>query len=579
MEMTIENINTSITLQDFNDYRNLLSDFEPYLNSIEIVHFDQLTSNFLRQSSNQFYWKDINDIKLKNDEADTVDIDLLGKELSSYRKDEKFEKTLKKYGKQIENRFRFVDFTALGVEISPGNYKKWVDILKDGFVVEPFEEIKIPEMHSDFNPFDPKSYFDPEGDNVANEQALRGYFRDAYMGVLAEQLLGIGRDEEPRKDVEDKVKDYVKWAKERKAEILSKSWSGFDSVTNTITSTADMFFGPNNIYSAVTKLTANAWYSAVSATAGLFDISDSPAILSGRSRPLRKAVVTSMTAPGYTRKDVIAAIGKMGRGGDSTGAFGTKGKVEEKTDKKTGETKTIVRKGAGFADNIKLYDESVSTTITVEEDSRELCDLILSPDFQTQYFIAFFTEQESPDKPETQLKIDEKVVDISKIDGSVILSNKYNYYFYTNKFKTTPAKRKQTDLQYGAFKVKKATNTVEGNNNFSFEVEEDLSLTLRRFILEQGLGVFIGSDYYANNYIRPLNGRMSLHILLPETTVIEENNMLVHHFILQDIQFTKVSSLKFDHGSTNNSTATISGICRKILLCHEDLTALGKRYK
>lgn len=557
MEMTIENIGITLTLQEFNDYRNLLFDFEPSLDSIEVVHFDQLTSTSLRRSSNQFYWKDINDITLKNDENGTVDIDLLGKELSRYRKDEEFEKTLKKYGKQIENHFRFVKYVDLKVETSPGNYKSWVDILSE---IVSLESVTIDE--------DLVNYPGRKNRSKVTESVAQGYFRDAYEGILVEQLLDLGEtDTEDYAEYKTRVRDYVKWAKEKKEEILSKSWSGFDGVISDITGTADMFFGPNNIYSAVTKLTANAWYSAVSATAGLFDISDSPAIMSGRSRPLRKAVVTSMTAPGYTRKDIIAAIGKMGRGGDATGAFGTKNKSETKT-----------KKGAGFADNIKLYDESISTTITVEEDSRELCDLILSPDFQTQYFIAFFTEQ-LPGEPETQLKIDEKVVDISKIDDSVIFSNRYNYYFYTNKFKTTPAKRKQADLQYGAFKVKKATNTVEGNNNFSFEVAEDLSLTLRRFILENGLGVFIGSDYYANNYIRPLNGRMSLHILLPETTVIEENNMLVHHFILQDIQFTKVSSLKFDHGSTNNSTAAISGICRKILLCHEDLTALGKRYK
>lgn len=574
MEMVIENINTITTLQDFNDYRNLLLDFEPLLTDVELGYFDQLILTSLRQSSNQFFWNDTSDITIKDERTGEIDIDSLEHLLNDYRKNDKidvFEKK-KKEGKDL--RFfiepEFVKETT--------NNEHWIDKLKNSPSLRSFGNLTSGIIFGLSDSFNAKYYFDPEvNKSIKDEQALQGYLKDAYEGILAEQLLALDNPV---------ATGYVEWSKNVRKAIDSQSW-WITGVSNTLTEIAkahDSFFGPNNAYSALFNVTNQAWTGTINLTKDLLDVTNTSVIMSGRSRPLRKAVVTSMTAPGYDRQSILKALGQMGKGGDSSGAFGTKGKVEEKTNKETDETEIIVRKGAGFVSAINLSGSWQWTVTKISSISKELCDLVTSPDFQSQFFIAFFTVQTSLKGKEIQLSLSEGQ---PKPINDTTYTSHYNYYFYTNKFKTKPAKRKQETLQYGAFKVKKTTNTVEGGNEFSFEVIEDIYLSLRNAILDQGLGSSLIRGTFSNRTTTPIQYEESdvtklytnLHILLPNQSNIKAGTMEVHHFILQDIQFTKVSSLKFDHSNTDNSKATISGICRKILLCSEDLETLYKRYK
>lgn len=542
MEMVIENINTITTLQDFNDYRNLLFEFEPFLNDIELDYFDQLIVTSLQQSSNQPFWKDVNEVTIKNEKTGEVDVDSLEHLLNDYRKDNKldtFEKK-KKEGKDLQY------FTIPEFLVETTNKQHWIDKVKNDPSLRSFGNLTSGTVFGFSDSFDAKSYFDPEiNKNIKDKQVLQGYLKDAYEGILAEQLLALDNPV---------ATGYVEWSKNVRKAIDSQSWwiTGVSNTLIEIAKTHDSFFGPNNAYSALLNVTNQAWNGTINLTKDILDVTNTSTILIGRSRPLRKAVVTSMTAPGYTRADII--------------------KVLERTEN-----------GKNFAKVINLYKFTKVKNDFKSADQvipQELRDIVVSPDFQSQFFIAFFTAQNSFDEPEEQIRFNGSLETPSNPMSYVL----YDYYFYTNKFKIKPAKRKQETLQYGAFKVKKATNIVEGSNEFSFEVAEDIRLSLRTFITCWGLGVNPVSDYYANdkNTFRASKPYFNLHILLPKLMKLEfssTDEFHLHHFILQDIQFTKISSLKFDHSNTNNSTATISGICRKILLCSENLETLYKRYK
>lgn len=193
----------------------------------------------------------------------------------------------------------------------------------------------------------------------------------------------------------------------------------------------------------------------------------------------------------------------------------------------------------------------------------ELHELLFTQDAQLQYFVAFFSKV-GTDGTTSQISADEF---------------NYAYYFYTDKFKFKPVKKVQTTVNYGAFKTQVALNTPEGTTEFSFEVSQDLELTLWRIITKLGLGISEAgvSSNLATSLVE--NTYTNLHLVLPcESTIGTEGDpkVLVNHFILEDVKFSNINELPFAHNGAQLKSQ-VKGICSKIYLYHrQDLDTLLK---
>lgn len=205
-----------------------------------------------------------------------------------------------------------------------------------------------------------------------------------------------------------------------------------------------------------------------------------------------------------------------------------------------------------------------------------LHDIVTHQDFQTQYYLAYFTKIVNGE--ESLMKIYIKTTDKTDTIEDVTLDknlnatfdNQYYYYFYTDSFDFKPVKKVNTNIQYGYQKANFALDTPEGKNTFSFNIPADLELTFWNFITRNGLGVNSDEAYYSNNIKNPVNdGYINLNFIFNQQTgdLTTTKNILVDRFVLENINFNSIKNLEFTH-TFKQMKLGVSGVYNKLKWYH-----------
>lgn len=219
---------------------------------------------------------------------------------------------------------------------------------------------------------------------------------------------------------------------------------------------------------------------------------------------------------------------------------------------------------------------------------RYLKNIITSLDAQLQYFITYFT---SIDKEGTESLLNLYIPtnnvneDLSiKNNNSSEIDNKYYYFFYTNNFSFNPVKKATSTFNYSNIEITTPLVKPEGKNEFSFNLTSDLELTFWRFVTRNGLSYNPKYGYFSNTQKSPSNKSVNLHFLLLEQMdnefansdfynnkriTFDVDNTFVNHFILKDVQFSGIDSLKFSQ-SFGQMKFNVKGIYNKLIWHHNE---------
>lgn len=242
-------------------------------------------------------------------------------------------------------------------------------------------------------------------------------------------------------------------------------------------------------------------------------------------------------------------------------------------------------------------------TKKLETTNRYLKDVVTSLDAQTQIFIAYFTtidssgtesllnlyiptnvnadtSNETPDSKKNGNKEDRS----DKNNSSSKVDNKYYYFFYTNNFSFNPIKKGTTTFNYSNVELTTSLIKPEGKNEFSFNIASDMELTFWNFITRNGLSFNSYHGYFSNTQKSPANKSVNLNFLLLEQrdneyanpnfydevrSTFDVDNTLVNHFILKDVQFSSIDSLKFSQ-AFGQMKLNVKGIYNKLIWHHNE---------
>lgn len=205
----------------------------------------------------------------------------------------------------------------------------------------------------------------------------------------------------------------------------------------------------------------------------------------------------------------------------------------------------------------RLQPQGVSTL-------NELHDVVTDLDASTDYYVAYFSKQNDEGDQPVQLQTPGNYTDKN---GNVIKDDNrksYFYFFYSQGFSFTPAKKTQAGLQYGAFKTQTPLMQPDGKNEFSFDVALDICLSIYRWVRTESLGVS-DNDVHANDTQGP--GYNLNIIMLQGSDTYDKDSMLVNKFVLEDIAFTKLKDLNFTQ-TRNQQKTSLSGIYKRVLWIH-----------
>lgn len=200
----------------------------------------------------------------------------------------------------------------------------------------------------------------------------------------------------------------------------------------------------------------------------------------------------------------------------------------------------------------KLQPQGVSTL-------NELHDVVTELDASTGRYVAYFSKQddEGNDKP-VQLQTP------GSYDKDDDNRRPYHYFFYSQGFSFTLAKKTQASLQYGAFKTQTPLMQPDGKNEFSFDVALDICLSIYKWVRTESLGIS-NDDIHANDTQGP--GYNLNIVMLQGNDEYDKDKMLVNKFVLEDIAFTKLKDLNFTQTRSQQKTS-LSGIYKRVLWVH-----------
>lgn len=205
-----------------------------------------------------------------------------------------------------------------------------------------------------------------------------------------------------------------------------------------------------------------------------------------------------------------------------------------------------------------------------------LHDIITHQDFQTQYYLAYFTKKVNGE--ESLMKMYIKTSNKTNVLEDVTLDknsnanfdNQYYYYFYTDSFDFKPVKKANANFQYGYQKTNFALDTPDGKNTFSFNIPADLELTFWNFIARNGLGVNPEESYYSNDVKNPIkNSSIDLNFIFNQQmdNLANAKDTLVDRFVLENVNFNSIKNLNFTH-TFKQMKLNVSGVYNKLLWYH-----------
>lgn len=224
----------------------------------------------------------------------------------------------------------------------------------------------------------------------------------------------------------------------------------------------------------------------------------------------------------------------------------------------------------------KNIPEQIYSYKKAEIQTNALHSIITHQDFQTQYYLAYFTKVINGE--ETLMKMYIKTSDKTNVIEDVTLDknlnanfdNQYYYYFYTDSFDFKPAKKTNANFQYGYQKANFALDTPDGKNTFSFNIPADLELTFWNFITRNGLGVNSKESYYSNDIKNPIkDSSINLNFIFNQQTdnLSNTKDVLVDRFVLENVNFNSIKNLSFTH-TFKQMKLNVSGVYNKLMWYH-----------